>query len=62
MTFDAFVYIKDIPGESTDAGHKDWIEITTFAHGVEQPVSTTASSAGGATVGRANFESFTITK
>ena len=62
MAFDAFLKIDGIPGESTDGEHADWIEIATFAHGVEQPISKTASSAGGATAERANFEEFTITK
>jgi type VI secretion system secreted protein Hcp len=62
MAFDTFLKISDIPGESTDDKHKDWIEITSFSHGVDQPYSDTASSAGGATAERADFDSFTITK
>jgi len=60
--FDAFLKVDGIPGESKDAQHTDWIEITNFNHGVNQPYSTTVSSAGGATAERANFTTFNITK
>ena len=62
MTFDAFVKIDGIPGESSDDKHKGWIEITSFNHGVSQPASSTASSSGGATSERVNFGAFGISK
>ena len=62
MAFDAFLKIDGIPGESTDEKHKDWIEILSYHHSVNQPVSSTASSAGGATAERADFGGFSITK
>jgi type VI secretion system secreted protein Hcp len=61
MAFDAFIKIKDIDGESTDEQHKDWIEVISFNHGVSQQVSTTASSAGGASAERASFREFQFT-
>jgi hypothetical protein len=39
MAFDAFMKIDGIPGESTGDKHKEWIEISSFAHGVEQPAT-----------------------
>lgn len=60
MAFDAFLKIDGIPGESSDEKHKDWIEITSFAHKMEQPASATASSAGGATAERVNHGAFEI--
>jgi type VI secretion system secreted protein Hcp len=62
MAFDAFIKIKDIDGESTDEQHKDWIEVISFNHGVSQQVSTTASSAGGASAERASFHEFIFSK
>jgi len=62
MAFDAFIKIDGIPGESTDDKHKDWMEISTFSWGASQPASGTASSAGGATAERANFNNFEVTK
>lgn len=62
MAFDAFLKIEGIPGESTDDKHKDWIEVLSFSNGISQPASATASSAGGATAERANFQDFTISK
>ncbi len=40
---------------------KDWIEITSFTHSMEQPASATASNAGGATAERVNHGTFNIT-
>ena len=62
MAFDAFLKIDGIPGESTDDKHKDWIEVLSYGLGIQQPASATASSSGGATSERANFQDFSITK
>ncbi len=62
MAFDAFLKIEGIAGESTDNKHKDRIEISSFNWGAFQPASGTASSAGGATVERANFKDFEVVK
>jgi type VI secretion system secreted protein Hcp len=62
MAFDAFIQIDGIPGESSDNEHKDWIEVLSYYHNVEQPVSNTASSAGGATAERVDFGQFFIVK
>lgn len=61
MAFDAFLKIDGIPGESTDDKHTDWIEIKSFHHGLAQPSSATASTAGGATAERVKHEDFNIT-
>ncbi|BAK75942.1 type VI secretion system effector, Hcp1 family [Pseudogulbenkiania sp. NH8B] len=61
MAFDAFLKIDGIPGESTDDQHKDWIEIQSFSHLIEQPAQATASSAGGATAERVNHGVYEIT-
>jgi type VI secretion system secreted protein Hcp len=60
--FDAFLKIDGIPGESTDGGHKEWIEILSYNHGISQPVSSTASSAGGAASERCAHSDFVIVK
>ena len=62
MAFDAFVKIEGIPGEALDAQYKDWIEITGYSFGASQSTSVTASSAGGASSGRANVRDLVITK
>lgn len=62
MAFDAFIKIDGIEGESTDAKHKGWIEITSFDTGVTQRSSATASSVGGGSSERADFNDFIITK
>lgn len=62
MAFDAFLKVSDIPGESTDDKHKDWIEILSFNSGVSQRASGSASSGGGASAERADFQDFSIVK
>jgi len=62
MAFDAFLKIDGVPGESTDDKHKDWIEVLSYSHGSTQPSSATASSAGGGTTERVNFDDLMVTK
>ena len=62
MAFDEFIKIDGIEGESTDEKHAGWIEVTSYNTGLSQTVSSTASSAGGASAERADFQDFSITK
>lgn len=62
MAFDAFIKIDGIDGESTDDKHAGWIEVISYSSGLTQSVSTTASSSGGASAERANFQDFSFTK
>ena len=62
MAFDAFLKIEGVPGESTDDKHKDWIEVLSYNHAMSMPVSSTKSSAGGASSGRTQHGDFSITK
>jgi type VI secretion system secreted protein Hcp len=62
MSFDGFVQVDGIEGESTDGKHGGWIEILSYDWQVSQTVSGTASSAGGGSVERADFLSFGFTK
>jgi len=62
MAFDSFLKIDGIPGESTDHKHKDWVEILSFNHALNQPASATASSAGGGSAERCNHADFSISK
>ena len=61
MAFDAFLKIEGIDGESTDEIHAKWIEISSFSHGVTQPMSS-SSGTGGRTGGRADFDAFSVIK
>jgi hypothetical protein len=58
MAFDIFVRIDGIEGESTDDQHPGWIEVFNYKVALKQKKSTTASNAGGATAGRADFKPF----
>ncbi len=62
MAFDAYLKIEGIPGESTDASHKDWIEILSFSHMLTQRPSGSASAKGGAAGERCDHHPFTIVK
>jgi type VI secretion system secreted protein Hcp len=58
--FDAFLKIDGISGESTDAKHKDWIELLSYSHGVSQP--STGSIGGGRSGARCDHSDFSIVK
>ena len=62
MAFDAFLNVDGIPGESTDDAHADWIEVLSYSTGVSQTASGSASSGGGASSERADFQDFSIVK
>lgn len=59
---DIYMQVDGLKGESTDSEHKDWIELLSFNHGITQPASATASSAGGGTTARCQHSDFSITK
>jgi type VI secretion system secreted protein Hcp len=55
--YDAFIKIEDIPGESTDQDHKEWIEVLSYSHGVSQP-----STVVGGTAGTCAHDDFSVVK
>lgn len=57
MAFDAFLKIGEIRGSSTDAAHKDWIALESYALGLERPV---AASGSGQASGKTEFSEFTF--
>jgi type VI secretion system secreted protein Hcp len=59
---DMFMKVKDIPGESTDDKHPEWIELSSFSFGANQ-AGTVARSVGSSTSdARVDFSDFTVTK
>jgi type VI secretion system secreted protein Hcp len=62
MAKDAFLKIKEIPGESTDAAHKGWIEIDSFSSGVSQMAGSDRSAGGVGAGGKAQFQDISIAK
>jgi len=62
MAIDAFVKIDGIEGESTDDKHAGWIETLSCNAKISQKISSTASSAGGASAERADFSDFSFVK
>lgn len=66
MAFDAYFKLEkgkagEIEGESTDASHKGWIELTHYELGAET-VLNIGSKSGGAGAGKANFGALVIEK
>jgi len=59
---DMFLKIEGVPGESTKADHRDWIEILSYSHGVSQPASGALASGGARSAGRADHSDFSIVK
>lgn len=62
MAIDVYLQIDGIKGESMDDKHKDWIECATVNWGVHQPRSATASTGGGHTAERVEFDDITLVK
>ena len=60
MSFDAYLKLDGIPGESTDDKHKDWIEILSYSHHMSQPASASHSTAGGSSSARVAFGTLDI--
>lgn len=56
---DMFLKIEGVDGESKDSDHKDWIEVTSFEHGVTKPASGTGS---GRTSGVTSFQELKVAK
>lgn len=60
------IYVKfgkpDIKGESRDAEHKDWVEVSTWTHEIRQPKSASASSSGGHTAERVEHDDMVFVK
>lgn len=62
MAIDVYLQIDGIRGESTDEGHKGWIECSSVNWAMSQPKSATSSTAGGHTAERAEFSDVSVTK
>ena len=59
MAADIFAKIGDIKAESTDAKHKDEIEVLSFSWGVTNPAHPGGGGGGGA-AGKATFQDLSI--
>jgi type VI secretion system secreted protein Hcp len=62
MAGDCFLKIDGIPGESTDANHKEWIEVMSYSSGVAQMAAGERSTGGAATGGRCSHQDISIVK
>jgi type VI secretion system secreted protein Hcp len=60
MSFDAFLKIDGIEGESQDGKHSKEIEIVSYSFGANQPASS--SVGGGSGIGKVNMHDLTVVK
>src|SRR5262245_52054790 len=56
MALDAYIQIKDIPGEALDGEHKEWIQIQEMQHDMHQKASPSQEDIGGITSAKAEHE------
>ncbi len=62
MSFDTYLQIDTIQGESTDEKHKSWIEVFSFSHGIAQSGVGAISAAGARSAGKCDHQDLHITK
>lgn len=62
MAYDMFLKIKDVPGESKDAKHENWIEVLQYHHEISQPSSGAVSTGGALSAERCDHQDFSIIK
>lgn len=58
MQIDCFLKLENVPGESRDQDHKDWIDVLSWTWGFMQ--SGTMHSRGGGGGGKASFNDMTV--
>ncbi len=61
MASNMYIKFDKVEGESTDANHKDWIEILSWNHAFSQMASPLRGSSG-STIEMANHADFSFTK
>lgn len=62
MSFQCYCKIDGIPGECTDDQHKDYAEVLSFSHGMNQESSGSVSGSGSHFSGQVNHDGFSIVK
>jgi len=60
MSYDMFLEIDGIKGDSADEKHKQWIEISSYSHHISQAVGGAISAQGVHTGGRADHGDFSV--
>ena len=62
MSFDGYIKVQGIKGDSTDSAHAEWIEIQAFSHSIIQSTGGAASAQGTHAGGRADHGDYSIVK
>ncbi|EPN52668.1 hypothetical protein A244_17054 [Pseudomonas syringae pv. actinidiae ICMP 18807] len=62
MSFEAYLQIEGVPGETLSEGYENWIELQDFDLSANQTASATSTTSGGATSGRAYMSDMIVRK
>jgi type VI secretion system secreted protein Hcp len=62
VAIDVYLSLEGIKGESTDEGHKGWIECQSVHWAISQPKSATSSTAGGHSAERCDMTDISFIK
>ncbi len=54
--FDAYLFIDDVPGDSSSLGFEDHFEIRNFSHEIQQELGKSRSMKGAGATGRAEYQ------
>jgi len=62
VALSAYVKFDGIPGECSEDGHKDWVQVTQFNHQAEQKASPSQVDAGGPASAKTEHCAIRLTK
>jgi len=62
MSYDIFLKIQGIKGDSTDDKHKEWIEVTSYKHLINNPFGGAINASGDYVGAKASHHDFKIVK
>lgn len=62
MAFEAFLKIDSIDGDSTAAGHENWIELFSYGWGATEPIVNARTDSGGGAAVRPSPQPFSFMK
>ena len=62
MSYDIFLKIQGIKGDSADDKHKEWIEVQSYKHQINNPFGGAINASGDYVGAKASHHDFTIVK
>ncbi len=62
MAHEVYLQVEGLEGPVAEKGREGWIRLVTFSHGIEQPMSGSATGSGSVAAGRAAHSDFLVVK